>query len=273
MPVLKKTTARTVARSAIVLDLGDLQQQAKSIIDDAQRRADALLAEAQTEAAQLIADADARGHAEGLERGLDEGRRVGEAEGRTRALESMQERLETIEGTWSDLLERWEAARHEMILSAREDVLTFALMMGRKVVHRVPAIDPTVVVDQVKEAIAVLSEPSRVAIIVHPDDRPLIEEAMPKITQILESAQHVTVRVSEDLEAGGCRIETGRGSVDASLERQIERIVQTLLPARAVDSGVDLDADAAPDPDASADADPDAAPASDPEADPEKDPS
>jgi flagellar assembly protein FliH len=233
MPIVKNTHAARIARDAVVLDLGDLRRQTELIIANAQREAERIIHHGRDEARRLIAEADRIGHEQGLARGRDEGRAAGLEEGRATAVEQMRTQLDGLVDRWASTLGGFDADRQRLMLEAQQDVLALSLAMGRKIVHRVPAIDPTVVQDQVREAIAIVLEPSAVTIAVHPDDRTLVQQVIPELTASLPSGAHVSLVDDASIERGGCVVRTGRGVIDARLDVQLDRVVEALLPGAA----------------------------------------
>jgi flagellar assembly protein FliH len=245
MPLIKNANADSHTRSAVVLDLGDLRRQADAILADARAEARRICEDAEHEAQQLIDGAAERGHADGFQRGLAEGREQGVREGREETKEAFGERIEALVNAWSDALDRWHEKRAAMLLAAREDVLAFAFELARKVVLRQIEIDPLIVRDQLAESLALLSRPSRVRISLHPEDRPLVEEIMPAVTAKYAEIEHAELRDDPDVQRGGCVVATERGVIDATIDRQLERIARTILPSGTDDRGDgESDADA-----------------------------
>jgi len=248
MPLVKEHSAATNAHEAIVLDLGDLRKQADRLKADARAEADRIVAEARAEAARLTARADERGHAEGYARGHAEGVEAGRAEGRAQALADTAEQFDRLHANWRAAIGPWEARRAEMLDEVRRSLFDFALRLAARVTKRVPAVDPAVVVDQVEAALAQMARSADARVRVHPEDRALVEEAAPTLVRDLELAERIDIVEDEAIERGGCVVVYGRGRIDATIDGQLDRIVQTLLPEptdNVVDGdGVDTDADA-----------------------------
>ena len=124
---------------------------------------------------------------------------------------------------------KWESDRSAMLEAAGEDVLEFALAMGRKITGRTIESDPTVVTDQAAEALALVVAPSAVTISINPKDRSLMKRAMGRLLEKIDGCSHVELRDDPAVSRGGCIVTTARGRIDATIDRQIDRIVQTLL--------------------------------------------
>lgn len=230
MAVLKRAQELRPSGGAVVLDLGDLEAEADRIRAAARAEAEGILDAARREAAELVAGADARGHEEGRVRGLAEGRAEGEEEGRRRAEAEHAERLEALASDWRVALDELVAERDRMRSDLRTDAIGFAIAVARRVVLRVPRLDPTVVVDQLAAAIDRLLAPSALRVVIHPDDRAIVESALPALLAHLVGGAEARLEEDDSIERGGLRVRSGHGSIDATLARQLDRIAEALLP-------------------------------------------
>jgi flagellar assembly protein FliH len=231
MPLVKEQNADLVQHEAIVLDLGDLRKQAEQIRDRARRQAGQILVEARQEAERLTAEARESGRQEGLEAGRAQGEQAGREAGHAQALQQSAEDLSKLQQGWTAALERFDAERSQMMLEARQSMLELAIALAGKIVKRVPEVDPTVVHDQLAAAIEQMARPADVTVHIHPDDRPVVEQAMPELTARFGDLQHVTWSTDASIDRGGCRITYGKACIDATLDRQLQRITESLLPA------------------------------------------
>lgn len=231
MPVLKQYQTTPAMREAIVLDLGDIGAQAARIRAAAETQAQQIIAAAEGKAERLSqqreAEADQRGYAEGLERGLAEGREQGHAE----ALSQSAEQLRQLTEAWSQVVTEWETQRVEMEREARQSVLNFALSAAEKLVHRVIEVDETVVIDQAGHALSLVLSAQNATVRVHPVDRPLLDDALPQLLDELAEIQHIELVEDESITPGGCVVAFGQGSIDATIERQLARLIDMILPA------------------------------------------
>lgn len=229
MALIRGNGAGSMAARGAVLDLGDLARRASVMREAALAEAERIIADAraraESESAQLRARAEEEGRARGLERGMAEGRE----RGRREAFDEAKERLAALESAWADGLRAFEARRDGMLVEAKRDVLDLAIEIGRRVTKRVASTDPSVAVEQVREALALIARPTRLRVAVHPDDLPALREAMPSLMDRFEGAAHAELRPDPSLGRGSCVVETDRGgTIDASIETQLERIAAAL---------------------------------------------
>lgn len=236
MPVIKSASSNRLLKEAVVLDLGDLDRQAKNILGDAKEEARRIVEKAQQEAKKLIDGAAEIGRAAGMEQGLQAGREQGRSEAREAALAELTPQLQAIAAAWQHALDMWNEKREAMLLEAKHDVLAFALELGQKVVFRILEVDETVVEDQLAEALSLLSGATAATVRINPEDRGLVADALPEVLARLAPpgdvgrTPHISLRTDPDMMRGGCVVTTEKGEIDARIEMQLSRIVDALLP-------------------------------------------
>ncbi|MAD19150.1 MAG: hypothetical protein CMJ52_02880 [Planctomycetaceae bacterium] len=254
MPIVKNAQARELLGSAVVLDLADVRREAVDIVASARLEADAIIDAAREEAARLTADAAESGRTEGLEAGLAEGRETGLeaglAQGRAEAMASMEAQLEAIASGWSDALEGFTAGREAVREEARRDLLRLAIAIAERVLGRLPAHDPSRVVEQATTAIDMLASATAVRLRVHPEDLAIVQSHFDAVVGIAGAspAHDLVFETDDTIVRGGCVAAAGDGEVDARLDVQMSRIVKGLFP-ELLDappaSGADPDEEAA----------------------------
>ena len=230
MAIIKSKSAAALLNKSSIIDLGDLSRQSTRILEEAQSKANLIIKEAEDKAQQLIENASAKGYGEGKDQGMLAGREEGFDAGREEALSQFASQLDELKQSFSKAIEHWEDQRKQLFLEAREDVLEFALNMAKKITHKVVQTDPSVVRDQVIEALALLAEPTSAIVSVAPQDRQTVETMLPDIVHQIANCTHIELQDDPSITQGGCLIKTRKGSIDATIERQIQRIVESLCP-------------------------------------------
>ncbi len=230
MTVIKNNQAASAIKEAIVLDLGDVARQAQKIRAAAEAKARAILDAASRKAAAITRQAHdegfKQGHSEGLQKGTEEGRQAGHAE----ALQQAQEQLEQIQQSWLNAADQWEAHRHDMQRQARRAVVAFAVRFAEKIVHREIQVNDAVIADQVAAALAFVLRQTDVTIQICPDDRPILEQALPKLRTRFTHLEHLHLVDDPAVSRGGCVVGYGQGRIDASIDTQLQRLVELMMP-------------------------------------------
>lgn len=180
------------------------------------------------------------GRQEGLQQGLDEGRRLGQAQGLEQGLQQGREQglkegyaagLKNAEAdirqqsqTLKGLMTHLRHALNEQDYQLEQALLNLSREIARHVVQRELMIDSSHIIAIVRQALATLP-PSRdnVRILVHPDDLPVIEQA------IEDSAENWRVLGSKNIQRGGCRVETDQSTVDFTIGERFKQVLEQIV--------------------------------------------
>lgn len=231
MAVIKSADAGSANRSAIVLDLGDLQREADRLRARAEAEANEIRAEASREADKIIEEAMERGFEEGRKAGAEQGRAAGFEAGRNEAYEATASTLGAVAERWSAALGSFEASRDRLLREARQDVLELAIRLGERVARREIDADPDAAARQLEAALELVLSPSALRIDVHPEDEERVAEALPGLLAALAKTPHAEVVESPAVGRGGVRVRTESGVIDARISEQLERLAEALRPA------------------------------------------
>lgn len=233
MALIRRADAALLAKDAIVLDLADLRRQGEKIIQTAREQARALLENAEREKQVRLNGARVQGfeagRKEGYERGLAEGRERGQAD----AVRELGEQLARLSASWQSALDQFERDRADMLDEARADVVELAVAIAQRVTRRAIRFDPQTVRGPLEAALEQVMRASRLVIHVHPDDLRLTQSCLPELAARFSACEHAEVIPDPTLERGGCVIRTPSGHIDASVDGQLERIIQAIVPERA----------------------------------------
>ncbi len=152
-----------------------------------------------------------QGHAEGLEKGRDEARKV----------------LTQFDHAIRDAVEQ----RESLLEEAREKVLDLVLKVSRKVTFDSVELDRESIVTMISRIIDSLVDRSRLTIKVHPDHLPILEQNIDRFLRNSTAIKELRFEADPRVRFGGCFIETPTGDIDARLESQFEVISDVILGA------------------------------------------
>lgn len=231
MALVRNTQASALLQEAVVLDLGDLRRQADAITADARARAEQILTQARSEAQRLAAEAQRKGFETGQVAGLEEGRRAGTKQGHDSALAQSRAQLSQLAQSLTSMLDQVETARAAILSDARGDVLRLALLLAEKVTFRAVAADPSIVDDQIAQALSLVTLTSRPVLRINPAQREHVAAFLPELAARFDAARELTILPDASVQPGGCILQTENAEVDATLETQLRRLVDLLLPA------------------------------------------
>ena len=106
----------------------------------------------------------------------------------------------------------------------REDVhkkiLPLALKAARKIIGEELKLHPDRIVDIVLTALKPVTQHRKIALYVNRVDLDALEKEKPKLKKIFERLDSFSIQERDDVEPGGCMIETEAGIINAQLENQ-----------------------------------------------------
>ncbi|NGX33822.1 MAG: Yop proteins translocation protein L [Candidatus Anoxychlamydiales bacterium] len=134
-------------------------------------------------------------------------------EGFDQGLKSLNEHILKLDKTSKELAKKYEGK-----------VLPIALKAAKKIVSAELKMNPEAIVNIVRGALKPISQHIKVKIFVNKEDLEIIEKEKEKIKEILQIADTFTIEERDDIEPGGCIIETEKGIINAQLENQFRAI-------------------------------------------------
>ncbi len=159
--------------------------------------------------ARLERDAFAKGFAQGESAGNEAAARRGDA---------MLRRL-------TQALEDVAALRVQMIRDAEEQLVSLAITIARRVLHREITEMPEALTLLARAAMDRLGETTQVTVRLNPEDF----DATVAARDHTEMGERVTVTADPRLPRGGCQIESEFGAVDAGIDAQLQELADALL--------------------------------------------
>ena len=143
----------------------------------------------------------------------DEAYKLGFEKGRVEA-----ERLHQLTQSYSESVAKIEE-------TIAEDLLSLALDIAKQILREALVVKPELILPVVREALASLSEPRQNPVLfLNPAD---VELVTLRIGDVL-AIEGWKVLADERIEAGGCRVESVNGEVNATLAMRWQRIISTL---------------------------------------------
>ncbi len=231
MALIKRSDINEIAQDAIALDLGNLEAEGDAILKLATAQARKIIEEANRERKALIDDAEVIGKRNGYEHGMKEGYAEGLEQGRKEAIEEVRGNAGQLIDSWKSALTEFENTRFELIEDAKEHILLLACDIAKRVTGRQVEMHPEIIGHQVEEILNIALQPTKLIIYINPNDEQYIAEVLPKLDSLLAESSEVELRPDSDLPRGSCMARTTRqGTIDASLETKLDRVVEALLP-------------------------------------------
>lgn len=147
-------------------------------------------------------------------RGLAEGLETGREKGRSEAKKVFDEFAGAIQAAVGQ--------RETLLRDAESNILELILKIAKKVTYDAAEIDPAVCAKVIKGAIDSLVDKREIAVTVHPDHLPRMQELIEEFTSLSTDIRKFTLDSDNHVGYGGCFIRTSAGDIDARLASQFE---------------------------------------------------
>ena len=203
------------------------QEEAQKLLSAAREKVAHVLGKADEEAKQIIAKARERyegAHQDGYEQGYREGYEKAYRDAREKV---DAEAVNIRDAAW-EMLRSTEAERKNTLLVVEEEVLALAVQIAEKLVAKQLDINRDTVLNIVQEALRLLADRDSFIVIANSTEVEMIRQNKDMFMQLLTEGARLKIIGDPDIRPGGCRVETERGQVDATLESRWQLLLQSL---------------------------------------------
>jgi flagellar assembly protein FliH len=173
--------------------------------------------------AQLNEQAYQRGFADGWEKGMFEGENTWHAQA--------EKKIQPLLSSLQDVLHQLNNLREKTYQSIENEVVELALAIARQVICHEITMDKEIVVCVAREALAKVEDPGKIRIKMSPSDLQFIKETQTQLSNMVENIEHITLEAAENIQSGGCIIETDLGEIDARIEKQLQIVEESFRTA------------------------------------------
>lgn len=198
--------------------LAEVGRQARQTIEQARREADAIRRRALEEGRRL-------GHAEGLRQGQ------GEIEQQAKQLADQlaSETLRTAFPALQAAVDAVEREREQWLAEWESLAVRLSVAIAEKLVRHQIEIQPQLVAGILSQALELAVGTQRITVRMHPLDIEQLGEHAEHVIRCMASCLEAELQGDETVSRGGCLIETQHGRIDATLETRLDRITSELL--------------------------------------------
>jgi flagellar assembly protein FliH len=208
--------------------LDDVLHEARQKVTSAQQEAAGFVEQARKEAGTIRQAARSQGFEAGFAEGQKTGRETGHQEAFEAARSQFAEQQASLIAACRQLIDQINDQRADWWAAARQDLIDLAIAIARRVACCVGQRERDVVAKNLEEAIQLVGRRSQITIQVNPADAEAARAFAGELMDRREHWKNVPVVESPQVSPGGCRLEWATGSVDATLQTQLDRIADEL---------------------------------------------
>ncbi len=168
---------------------------------------------------------------------IEAARQNGFVQGETHAQSAMTQRVEQERRAIGEAVERFAQDRRAYFRHVETDVVTLALAIARKLLHREVQIDPLLLSGIVRVALDQIQAGSQVVLRCSSSEQASWQNFL---SSLPESNREITLVAEEAVERGRVMVETVAGKAEISLEEQLKEIESGFLDLLRADEKLSL---------------------------------
>jgi len=153
------------------------------------------------------------------------------ARGQRDAMSAAATRLESSAQALAAALKQVDQLRQQMAQNSREDMLRLVMVIAEQIIRREVSVHTDIINQVIAEALKASVRADHYRIKVNPEDLAAVNEHKPLFLASISGLKNLMVEADSAVTAGGCKIESDLGEVDATLEVQLQAIRQALQEA------------------------------------------
>lgn len=153
------------------------------------------------------------------------------ANGQRDAMAAAATKLESAAQALAAALAEVGQMRLTMVENSRKDMLRLVMAITEQVISREVSLDTKIITGVIDKALKASVRSDHYRIKVNPADLDAVNEHKPLFLASISGLKNLIIDADSAVTAGGCKIESDLGEVDATVETQLEAIRQALQEA------------------------------------------
>ncbi|GAB4275849.1 MAG: hypothetical protein Kow0029_17270 [Candidatus Rifleibacteriota bacterium] len=213
----KRSQAEEEARQIVEM----AKESARSIIESAKTEAEAIRKAAKLEAETIKDKAYKEGFAIGEEKGIAKGEEQGLHEARLDWQNLMKET--------EMLINELQTSRIGILKASEEEMLRLVIAFAKSVIKVEPMAQPDIILKNIDQAINKIADVDKITMRINMKDKAMCQAHKDAFMSKLSSIAELKIVEDPTLTPGGIKIETGVGTIDATIESQANELEKALI--------------------------------------------
>jgi flagellar assembly protein FliH len=196
------------------------------------------IAESERQLLEERVEVKALEHLKGIqEEAYKEAYQLGLEEGREKAFQEYKEKFEENFRAWEILLKNIEGMKETLLEQHERSLVQMLFHFASKIARKEIQEQPELIIETLRDCIKRTQGEENLRVVVSPSDLEFLKVAAQRVGRDQNFLKRIQLESSEEIEPGGCVVESNFGQVDATLETRIgklwELIEGQLPPARS----------------------------------------
>ncbi|MCB9025915.1 MAG: hypothetical protein H6625_06330 [Bdellovibrionaceae bacterium] len=197
--------------------ISDLVAQQSGVADIKRKQIEL---QVESEALERLKEVEERAYHEAYELGL--------IEGTEKAYQDYKEEIKKYLENMDELLSLIEKIKIHLVEQSEAQIVKLLQLIAEKIAMAHIEIHPEVILDVIRKVIEDTQTNEDVILKLSADDYMFIEGSREKLGKKLDFLKRVKLEVVDEIERGGCILETRYGAIDATIEQRLEKVWQAI---------------------------------------------
>lgn len=133
---------------------------------------------------------------------------------------------------WAEHLVQFEKKLEDLNKEMQQSIIPIALKAAKKIVGREIELSESTIVDIVASNLKAVTQHKKITIYVNKKELDILEKNKPRLRDMFEHLESLSIRPRDDITPGGCVIETEIGIINAQIEHRwiiLEKAFESLF--------------------------------------------
>ncbi len=209
-----------------------LEQESGRILEMSKKTSESNLAAAKSEAESIrksaaleIETVKQKAYKEGYALGEEKGVSAGEKAGREEIRLDWQSLMQETEMLISEL----QTSRLAMLKSSEEEMVRLVIAFARRVCKVEPLVQPEIILSNLDAAINKIADVDKLVLRINLKDKSMTESHKAELMRRLSTVTDLRIVEDPGLQPGGVKIETGAGTIDATIDTQAQELENAMM--------------------------------------------
>jgi flagellar assembly protein FliH len=152
------------------------------------------------------------------------------SEGMREGINQEKQKLSMAMESVAKLIQDLKILKNEFFKNSEKEIIDLIFLIAKKVIHREVSTSKDIIIPVLRDTVKNISDREGVKIRLNPNDYRYIMEVWPDFLSKFCDMKNTLIEEDEEISQGGALIETDSGGIDARLDRQLDKIKETLIP-------------------------------------------
>ncbi|MEJ2627576.1 MAG: FliH/SctL family protein [bacterium] len=148
----------------------------------------------------------------------------GYIDGEKAGIEAGKKKIEPVLKNFSEALNALNEVKRKLYINAEKETVKLALAIAKKVIAQEISTDKEIIINIIRQALKNIPGNDKIKIRLSSSDLKTVLKNTSQLENVLKKYQDSIFFEDENIETGGCIIETKNGDFDARIEKQINMI-------------------------------------------------